>query len=89
VPTAKEQGADIEWPIMRGFYMGPKVSDADFKVWSDTFKKMMATPAYDKAARRAWPVRVRMVGAEADAYIKQQVARPTASWPRTSAWRSK
>ena len=48
MPTAKEQGVDIEWPIIRGFYVGPKVSDADFKVWTDTFAKMMATPAYDK-----------------------------------------
>ena len=30
VPTAKEQGFDIEWPIIRGFYVGPKVSDAEF-----------------------------------------------------------
>ncbi|MEO6715001.1 MAG: tripartite tricarboxylate transporter substrate-binding protein, partial [Mycobacteriales bacterium] len=48
VPTAKEQGYDIEWPIIRGFYLGPKVSDADFKVWVDAFNKMMATPAYAK-----------------------------------------
>jgi putative tricarboxylic transport membrane protein len=48
VPTAKEQGADIEWPIVRGFYMGPKVSDGDFKVWSDSFKKVMATKEFDK-----------------------------------------
>jgi putative tricarboxylic transport membrane protein len=73
VPTAKEQGSDIEWPIIRGFYMGPKVSDADFKVWADTFKKMMATPAYDKlrAERGLFPFD--LTGAEADAYVKQRV----------------
>ena len=31
VPTAREQGMDIEWPIIRGFYVGPKVSDADYR----------------------------------------------------------
>lgn len=74
VPTAKEQGFDIEWPIVRGFYMGPKVSDADFNVWSDTFKKMMATPAFDKmrAERGLFPFD--KVGAEADAYVKERVA---------------
>ncbi|HEY0855875.1 MAG TPA: tripartite tricarboxylate transporter substrate binding protein [Albitalea sp.] len=73
VPTAKEQGVDIQWPIIRGFYMGPKVSDADFKVWSDGFKKMMATPAYDKlrAERGLFPFD--LVGADADAYVKKQV----------------
>ncbi len=74
VPTAKEQGSDIEWPIIRGFYMGPKVSDADFKTWSETFKKMMATPEYDKlrAERGLFPFD--LVGAEADKYVKQRVA---------------
>ncbi len=73
IPTAKEQGIDIEWPIIRGFYMGPKVSDADFKVWSDLFKKMMDTPAYDKlrAERGLFPFD--LVGAEADAYAKKRV----------------
>ena len=74
VPTAKEQGADIAWPIIRGFYMGPKVSDADFKVWTDTFKKMMATPAFDRMRTERGLFPFDLTGAEADAYIKKQVA---------------
>jgi len=74
VPTAKEQGMDVEWPIIRGFYMGPKVSDADYKVWVDTFAKMMSTPAFAKlrAERSLYPFA--MTGAEFDAYVKKQVA---------------
>ncbi|MCB2033585.1 MAG: tripartite tricarboxylate transporter substrate binding protein, partial [Ottowia sp.] len=74
VPTAKEQGMDVEWPIIRGFYMGPKVSDADFKVWVDTFNKMMATPEFAKlrAERGLFPFA--KTGAELDAYVKERVA---------------
>jgi putative tricarboxylic transport membrane protein len=74
VPTAKEQGYDIEWPIIRGFYMGPKVKDADYNVWVDTFNRMMATNEWDKlrAERGLFPFA--MTGAELDAYIKRQVA---------------
>jgi len=74
VPTAKEQGFDIEWPIIRGFYVGPKVSDADYKVWSDTFSKMMATPAFNKlrAERGLFPFA--KTGPELDAYVKARVA---------------
>ena len=74
VPTAKEQGFDIEWPIIRGFYLGPKVSDADYKVWSDTFAKMMATPAFAKlrAERGLFPFD--KTGPDLDAYVKQRVA---------------
>jgi putative tricarboxylic transport membrane protein len=53
--------------------MGPKVSDADYKVWVDTFKKMMATPAFDKLRAERGLFEFAMTGAEADAYIKQQV----------------
>lgn len=74
VPTAKEQGVDALWPIIRGFYVGPKVSDADYKTWSETFAKMMATPAFGKqrAERGLYPFA--LAGAEAEAYVKKQVA---------------
>jgi putative tricarboxylic transport membrane protein len=74
VPTAKEQGTDIEWPIVRGFYVGPKVGDAEFKAWSDTFTKMMATPAYDKARAERGLYPFALTGTQADALVKQQVA---------------
>lgn len=73
IPTAREQGYNMQWPIVRGFYMGPKVSDADFNLWSDTFRKMMATPAYAKlrAERGLFPYA--LTGAEVEAYVYQQV----------------
>ena len=73
VPTMKEQGYDVQWPIIRGFFMGPKVSDADFKVWSDTFAKMMATPAYDKLRAERGMFKFAMTGKELDAFIKNRM----------------
>ena len=73
VPTAAEQGYPIEWPIIRGFYMGPNVKDADFKVWSDTFAKLMATKEYDKLREERGLFPFAMTGAELDAYVKKQV----------------
>jgi putative tricarboxylic transport membrane protein len=74
IPTAKEQGVDVDWPIIRGFYMGPKVSDADFALWSTTFNKMMATPAYNKLRGERGLFEFAMTGPELDAYVKKQVA---------------
>lgn len=74
VPTMKESGYDVQWPIIRGFYMGPKVSDADFKVWSDVFAKMMATPAYDKLRAERGLFKFALTGKELDAYIKERMA---------------
>ena len=52
VPTAREQGFDIVWPILRGFYMGPKVAQADYQRWASRFERLQASPA----ARGARPV---------------------------------
>ena len=73
IPTATEQGFDVEWPIVRGFYVGPKVSDADYKVWADTFTKLMATPAYDKLRSERGLFPMALIGAPLDAYVKKQV----------------
>lgn len=74
IPTAKEQGMDVEWPIIRGFYVGPKVSDADYKVWVDTFNKMLATPEFNKLRGERGLFKFALTGPELDAYIKKQVA---------------
>ncbi|GAB4207219.1 MAG: tripartite tricarboxylate transporter substrate binding protein [Tibeticola sp.] len=74
VPTMKEQGYDVQWPIIRGFYMGPRVSDADFKVWTDTFDKMMATPAYDKLRAERGLFKFALTGKALESFIKERMA---------------
>ena len=73
VPTAKEQGFDIEWPVIRGFYTGPKVADADYKAWQDAFVKVMATKEFAtlRAQRGLQPFS--LTGPELDAFVKKQV----------------
>ena len=73
VPTAKEQGLDVEWPIIRGFYLGPKVSDADYKVWVDTFNRLMATPAFKSQREQMGLFPFSKTGADLDAFVKQRV----------------
>ena len=46
IPTAKELGYDVEWTIMRGFYTGKDVSDADYQKWVDAFDAAYATDAF-------------------------------------------
>lgn len=74
VPTAKEQGFDIQWPIVRGFYVGPKVSDADYQWWVATFDKMLATPEFAKLREERGLFPFSLTGQALDAYIKKQVA---------------
>ncbi len=74
IPTAAEEGFNVEWPIVRGFYVGPKVSDADYQAWADAFGKMMATPAYAKLRDERGLFPLAITGAPLDAYVKKQVA---------------
>ena len=73
VPTAKEQGFDIQWPIIRGFYMGPKVADADYQAWVETFSKMMATKEFDKLREQRGLFPFSTTGAELDGFVKGRV----------------
>lgn len=71
VPTAKEQGFDVDWPIVRGFYMGPKVSDADFNTWTEAFNKVMRTPEYAKLRDERGLYPFSLTGTQLDVYIKR------------------
>lgn len=73
VPTAREQGYDIQWPIIRGFYVGPKVSDADYQWWVDAFDKTMATDAFAQLREKQGLFPFSMTGKELDAYVKARV----------------
>lgn len=48
VPTAKEQGFDLVWPILRGFYTGAGVSDAEYDWWVHCFESMMTDKRFGK-----------------------------------------
>jgi putative tricarboxylic transport membrane protein len=73
VPTAKEQGFNLVWPIIRGFYVGPKVSEEEYQWWIDTFKKTMATDEFKKQRDLRGLFEFDMTGQELDAYVKNQV----------------
>ncbi|OOS05348.1 putative tricarboxylic transport membrane protein [Moraxella cuniculi DSM 21768] len=71
IPTAKEQGFDVEWPVIRGYYMGPKVSEESYQWWKNRFDTMMADPKFAelRASRDLLPFA--MTGDELQAYIKK------------------
>lgn len=73
VPTAREQGYDLVWPIIRGFYLGPKVSDADYQWWVDTFNKLAQSDEFKKQRELRGLFEFNLTGPELDSYVKQQV----------------
>ncbi|WXL28014.1 tripartite tricarboxylate transporter substrate binding protein [Ectopseudomonas mendocina] len=74
IPTAKEQGFDVVWPVIRGFYLGPKVSDEAYAWWKSSFDQLLASEDFAKlrTERELYPFA--MTGEELDSYVKKQVA---------------
>ena len=73
VPTAKEQGHDVTWPIIRGFYVGPEVSDEDYNWWVDAFNTMMAAESFGPLRQERGLFPFNQTGAELDAFVKERV----------------
>ncbi len=73
VPTAMEQGYNIQWPIIRGFYMGPNVSDRDYGWWTSAFNAMLKAPEYTKLREQQGLFPFSLTGAELDQYVKARV----------------
>lgn len=74
IPTAKEQGYDITWPVVRGFYLGPKVSDEEYAWWKAAFDQLLASEDFAKLRDQRELFPFAMTGPELDAYVKQRVA---------------
>lgn len=74
VPTAREQGLAVSWPIIRGVYVGPEVSDAAYQHWVKRFDAMMATPEFAQLRAATGLSPFAMSGDKLTAYIKMTVA---------------
>jgi putative tricarboxylic transport membrane protein len=75
VPTAKEQGFDLTWTVWRGFYTGPKLSDADYAWWVETLRKLSETPEFKKEQESRGLFPYGKFGPEFEAQVKADVAR--------------
>ena len=75
VPTAREQGHDLRWPIVRGFYVGPQVSDADYRAWVEAFGSAMAATGYSARRAAIGLIGPSLTGADLRAEVEREVAR--------------
>ncbi|NHZ81080.1 tripartite tricarboxylate transporter substrate binding protein [Massilia sp. CCM 8695] len=73
-PTAREQGVDVVWPIIRGVWMGPKVEDAEYQRWVGSFDRMTSSSDFARlrAAHGLYPFT--LTGQALTDYIHKAVA---------------
>jgi putative tricarboxylic transport membrane protein len=73
VPTAREQGYDVVWPVIRGLWMGAGVPDADYRRWVAAFDRMEASPEFARERAEAGLYQFSLTGEALTRYIKQAV----------------
>jgi len=73
IPTAMEEGYDVEWTILRGFYMGGGVSDEAYQAWVDAFEAAYATEEFAQVQKEKGLLPLNMAGDELQASIEKRV----------------
>ncbi|MCA0964645.1 Bug family tripartite tricarboxylate transporter substrate binding protein [Salipiger bermudensis] len=73
IPTAIEQGFDVEWTILRGFYMGGEVSDEDYQKWVDAFEAAYATPEFAAIQKERGLLPMNLAGEALQSSIEERV----------------
>ena len=48
IPTCKEQGLDIDYPMLRGIFMSPGATKEQVDYYIDLFKKVRETPEWQE-----------------------------------------
>lgn len=75
IPTATEQGYAITWPVIRGFYVGPDVSDADYDWWVAAFRRATASPGYAGLLAERYLSPMPLTGEELTRFIREHAQR--------------
>jgi len=74
IPTAKEQGFDLQWPVIRGFYMGAKVTDEEFNWWKQRFQTLLDSEVSEKLYQQLGLYPLPLVGDELTDFVHKQMA---------------
>jgi len=73
IPTAAEQGYEVVWRIIRGFYVGRDIPAEAYEFWIDAFGKMFAMPEFLSLQRELGLIPFNRTGPNLQQEIVEQV----------------
>jgi len=71
-PTARDQGYDVVWPVIRGVYMGADVSDEDYSWWKEKFDELSSSKEFAKWREKNWALPLAITGKDFEQLVYQQ-----------------
>jgi tripartite-type tricarboxylate transporter receptor subunit TctC len=78
IPTCKDTGLDIDYLMLRGIFMPPGAKPEHVQFYVDLFKKVMATPEWQKLMEEGAFNRTALVGKEYADWVAREEARHVA-----------
>lgn len=73
VPTAREQGYDVEWITWRGFYVPGNISDQAYARWADLMSQIARSPAWIETRDRYGIDSFVLMGQEFESFVHNEV----------------
>jgi putative tricarboxylic transport membrane protein len=75
LPTTQDQGVKVTFPIWRGVYMAPGASPEAVAFWTETLKKMVASPEWNAEREKLGWEAAALFGDEFKAFVAEEQAR--------------
>jgi tripartite-type tricarboxylate transporter receptor subunit TctC len=75
IPTCKEAGLDVDYLMLRGIFMPPGVAKDQVQYYVDLFKKVMATPEWQKLMEEGAFNKTALAGKEYADWVAKEEAR--------------
>lgn len=73
IPTAMEQGFDVVWPVWRGFYLPPELSNDAYQWWINTLYRLEVTEAFTREREQLQLFPLVLIGDPFEQYVKENV----------------
>lgn len=73
IPTAREEGYDVVWPVWRGFYLPPQISSAEYHWWVNTLYRLESFGILTREREKLHLFPLMIIGEEFDQYVKSNV----------------
>lgn len=73
IPTAMEQGYNVVWPVWRGYYLPPEISNDEYQWWINTLYRLESTKAFTREREKLQLFPLVRIGDTFEQYIKRNV----------------
>jgi putative tricarboxylic transport membrane protein len=73
IPTAVEQGFDVVWPVWRGYYLPPEISNDEYQWWINTLYRLESTETFNREREKLQLFPLVLIGDAFERYVKENV----------------